>query len=77
MCKILADRGRTELYEIKGNTFRVGALKWLSDGSVEFNVSNEIIRLPENTTTSITGNITLFQEGIKVTGGFCKEDEDD
>ncbi len=75
ICKIVADRNRTELYEIKENTFTVEPLSWLSDGSVELNVSNETIRLAGNVTTQY-GNVTLFQEGIEVTGGFCKEDED-
>ncbi len=75
ICKIVAERNRTELYEIKESVFTVRPLKWLSDGSIELNVSNETIRLAENVTTAY-GNVTLFQEGIEVTGGYCEEDED-
>jgi hypothetical protein len=75
-CKIIAERKRLELFEIKGNEFRVNAIAWLSDGSVDFNVSNKTIRLAENITSEY-GNVTLFQEGIEVIGGFCKEDEDE
>ncbi len=75
-CKIIAERKRLEQFEIKGNEFRVNAIAWLSDGSVDFNVSNKTIRLAENVTSEY-GNVTLFQEGIEVIGGFCKEDEDE
>jgi hypothetical protein len=76
LCKVLADLGRTEEFEIKGTEFTAKPLMWLSDGSVDINISNTTIRISENVTTSY-GNITLFQEGIEVTGGFCKEDEDE
>ncbi len=75
ICKIIADRKRFEQFEIKGNEFRVNAITWLSDGNIDFNVSNQTIRLAENE-TKLFGNVTLFHEGIETTGGFCKEDED-
>jgi hypothetical protein len=76
LCKVIADRGRTEEFEIKGIVFTAKPDTWLSDGSIDVNISNETIRLAENVTTEY-GNVTLFQEGIEVTGGFCKEDEDE
>jgi len=75
VCKIIADRGKAELFEIFGNEFRAYALKFLEDGSVEFNISNQSTIISENQTIKYS-NVTLFQEGIETTGGFCKEDED-
>lgn len=75
VCKMLADNERVELFDVKGNDFRVDAVDWLSDGSITFTVNNESITLGKDQTISIDElNATVFQEGIDVTGGFCKED---
>lgn len=76
VCRIIAEKKRLEHFDVKGNEFRVSVMNWLSDGSIDFNVSNTTIRLAENE-TKLYGEVTLFQEGIEVTGGFCKEDEDE
>lgn len=81
LCKILADNNRTEVFDIKTDEFRVGAQYWLSNGSVRFNFNNENFTLAENKTQSYVNgtmneSVLLFQEGVKITGGFCKEDDE-
>ncbi len=81
-CKIISDLNRTELFEVKDYDFRINATEWWHDGSVTFSVNNESVHLDANATQKYSNetldvNVTLFHEGIEITGGFCKDDEED
>jgi len=80
LCKILADNNRTELFTIKDDDFRIMPTDWFSNGTVRFNFNNENVTLAENQTQSYVNgtmntSVILFQEGVKTTGGYCKEDD--
>ncbi len=77
ICKILSDLNRTESYEVKDNEFEVKPTDWWQNESVTILVNNESMRLAMNETKRVEEvNATLFHEGVQITGGFCKEDED-
>ncbi|VVB81953.1 Uncharacterised protein [uncultured archaeon] len=74
VCKTFMDQDRTETYDVKNNTFKAKPTNWWNDQSVTFDVNNQSIRLKFNELTNFS-NATIYQEGITVTGGYCKEDE--
>ncbi len=75
-CRLFADNERSELIETETADLRVNAEKWLSDGSVQFKINEESIILKENQTQEFEG-VKIYQEGIQMIGGFCKEDNED
>ena len=78
LCKSIADNKRPAVFDIKASTFKVNATDWLSNQSIRFAFENEsIILAPNQTMVYESANATLFQEGLTVTGGFCKEEAED
>jgi hypothetical protein len=78
ICKIVADNKRAEVFNVLDFSFRITATDWWSDEGVTFEINNETIRLATNETTEYQpANATLYQEGIEILGGYCKEDEED
>jgi hypothetical protein len=76
LCKLVADNGRAEIFNALNESFRITPTEWHNDGSVEFEINNETIRIPTNTTTEYAPvNATLYHEGITMQGGYCKEDD--
>ena len=77
ICEIISDLNRTETFDVKDNEFKVKPTDWWSDESVSLLVNNESMRLVKDETKLVEEiNATLFHEGVEITGGFCKEDED-
>lgn len=72
-CKIFGDQDRTELYTLNNLTFKAKPVNWWNDKSVTFEINNQTIRLKENVQVNFS-NATMYQEGITVSGGYCKED---
>ena len=78
MCKLVADNGRAEIFNALNDSFRITPTEWYNDGSLEFEINNQTIRIPTNTTTEYApANATIYHEGITSQGGYCKEDEED
>ncbi len=82
VCRLIADNNRTEVITIKDNEFRVTPKDWLSNGGITVHFNNENITILSNKTesyvnASMNASVMLFYEGIDMTGGFCKEDEED
>jgi len=74
-CKIFGDQDRTELYTLNNLTFKAKPTDWWNDKSVTFEINNQTIRLKENVQVNFS-NVKIYQEGITVSGGYCKEDEE-
>jgi hypothetical protein len=77
VCRTISDLNKTELYTLKDLEFRVQATGWWNDNSTTIAIGNESIRLKTNEEAEFEQNITIYQEGIQIIGGYCKEDEDD
>ncbi len=78
ICKLVSDLNRTETFDIKDNEFEVMPTDWWHDETISILVNNESMRLAMNETVLLEEtNATIFHEGVEITGGLCKEDEDD
>jgi len=75
VCRALADQDRTELFTVKETEFKVKPTDWWNDNSITFTINNQSIRLKFNELTNFS-NATIYQEGITISGGYCKEDEE-
>jgi hypothetical protein len=76
VCRIISDLNKTELFIVQDLEFRVQATDWWNDDTTTIAIDNQSIRLKANETHEF-GNVTVYQEGIQIVGGYCKEDEDD
>lgn len=75
-CRLLSDTGREEAFKVIDQDFVVKPINWLADHSIELNVNNQNVTIPENVTVTFNNSV-LYQEGVEIVGGYCKEDEED
>lgn len=75
-CRLVSDTGRGESFITANQSFEVKPIDWFADHSIELNVSNTNVTMPENVTVTLNG-AQFYQEGVQIIGGYCKEDEED
>ncbi len=73
ICRALADNNRTE--QITTLDLRLKPIAWSNNGNITLTVNNSTFQLAKNQKRPFD-SLTIYQEGIEVIGGFCKEDED-
>lgn len=75
ICRTVADNNRTEQIITKTTQLSLKPVSWWNNGNITLTVNNNTFQLAENQTKTVD-SLIIYQEGIEVIGGFCKEDED-